>query len=131
MARQIAFHHHERWDGSGYPNGLVGEQIPLPARIVAVADVYDALSTKRVYKDAIRHEECVAMIKAAAGRHFDPDLIEAWLSIESKCRHISQHYSPDADEAEPLEGFGADFDSWMDDKQMARDEALLSAASRG
>ncbi len=72
MAREIAFCHHERWDGRGYPDGLAGEEIPLAARIVAVADVYDALATKRVYKAAFPHGKCVEMIRAEAGKQFDP-----------------------------------------------------------
>jgi HD-GYP domain-containing protein (c-di-GMP phosphodiesterase class II) len=84
MAREIALCHHERWDGKGYPEGLSEEEIPLAARIVAVADVYDALSTKRVYKDAIPHRQCVAMIRAEAGKQFDPAVVEAFLAIESE-----------------------------------------------
>jgi response regulator RpfG family c-di-GMP phosphodiesterase len=83
MARQIALCHHERWDGKGYPEGLAGEEIPLEARIVAVADVYDALSTKRVYKEAIPHRRCVEMIRGEAGKHFDPVVVEAFLQIEA------------------------------------------------
>ena len=91
MAREIALAHHEHWDGTGYPNGLRGEEIPLSARVVAIADVYDALSTPRVYKDALPHEQCVAMIRAAAGQQFDPDLVEVWLTVESKFREIASH----------------------------------------
>ena len=82
-AREIALHHHERWDGNGYPAGLVGESIPLAARIVTVADVYDALSSKRVYKDAFPHEECVRLIREGAGTQFDPELVDVFLSIEA------------------------------------------------
>ncbi len=81
MAREIALCHHERWDGSGYPEGLAGNEIPLAARIVAVTNVYDALSTKRVYKDAIPHEQCVEMIRKESGRHFDPVIVDAFLQI--------------------------------------------------
>jgi putative two-component system response regulator len=90
MAREIALCHHERWDGSGYPEGLAGEEIPLAARIVAVADVYDALSTKRVYKDAIPHRQCVEMIRNEIGRHFDPVIAEAFLAIEAEFEAIVQ-----------------------------------------
>ncbi len=83
-AREIALTHHERWDGEGYPYQLTGDSIPLSGRIVAVADVYDALSSKRVYKEAIPHREACEMIRAAAGTHFDPQVIAAFLRIESK-----------------------------------------------
>ena len=92
MAREIAVAHHERWDGTGYPKGLAGDQIPLAARIVAIADVYDALATQRCYKDARAHEECVQTIRSGAGTHFDPDLIEVWLKVESKFRDIARRY---------------------------------------
>lgn len=90
MAREIASSHHERWDGAGYPEGLVGEHIPLAARIVAVADVYDALSSKRVYKEAIPHPQCVAMIAEEAGYHFDPRIVEVFLKIEAKFEQVSR-----------------------------------------
>jgi HD-GYP domain-containing protein (c-di-GMP phosphodiesterase class II) len=92
MAREIAFAHHERWDGTGYPLGLAGEAIPLAARIVAIADVYDALSSKRVYKPAFPHGQCIAIIRNQTGKHFDPDLVEVWLTIERKFREIAQRY---------------------------------------
>ncbi len=92
MAREIAFTHHENWDGTGYPNGLVGTHIPLSGRIVAIADVYDALSSKRVYKEAIGHDECVEIIRSGAGKKFDPELIHVWLTIESKFHLISRQY---------------------------------------
>jgi HD-GYP domain-containing protein (c-di-GMP phosphodiesterase class II) len=88
MAREIALCHHERWDGRGYPEGLAGEEIPLSARIVAVADVYDALSTKRVYKDAIPHRQCVEMIRHESGRHFDPAIVDVFLAIEAEFEAI-------------------------------------------
>lgn len=83
-AREIALHHHERWDGNGYPMGLAGEEIPLSARIVTIADVYDALSSKRVYKDAFPHHDCVRLIREGAGTHFDPALVRVFLSIEAE-----------------------------------------------
>jgi len=93
MARQIAYSHHERWNGNGYPERVAGTRIPLAARIVAIADVYDALSSRRAYKDAIPHEECVALIRNEAGKQFDPDLVEVWLGVESKFRDIARHYA--------------------------------------
>ncbi len=83
MAERIARSHHECFNGSGYPNGISGEDIPLSARIVAVADVYDALTTKRVYKDAMSHEESRAIIISHANTQFDPDVIEAFLEREN------------------------------------------------
>ena len=93
MAREIAFAHHERWDGTGYPRGLKGEAIPLAARIVSIVDVYDALSSRRVYKGTRKHEECVAIIRRSAGTQFDPDLVAVWLSLEGKFRDIAQRYA--------------------------------------
>jgi putative two-component system response regulator len=84
MARDIAAAHHEKWDGSGYPKGLYGEQIPLAARIVALADVYDALSTKRVYKDAFTHDVTRKIILEGRGVHFDPAVVEAFLANEQQ-----------------------------------------------
>lgn len=83
MAHEIALCHHEKYDGSGYPRGLAGDSIPLSARIVAVADVYDALTTKRVYKEAMEHAEARAVIQAGAGRHFDPNVVDAFLRSEA------------------------------------------------
>jgi len=82
IGHELALYHHERWDGAGYPFGLARAQIPLGARIVALADVYDALTSQRCYKRAFSHEEARAYILAEAGRHFDPDLVEAFLQRE-------------------------------------------------
>lgn len=101
MARDIAFAHHERWDGKGYPHGLRGEQIPLAARIVAIADVYDALSTRRIYKQPRSHDECVRIISAAAGTHFDPDMVQAWLTIAPKFAAIATRNTPERVESSP------------------------------
>ncbi len=80
MARDIALTHHERFDGTGYPNGLAGRDIPLSGRIVALADVYDALTTRRVYKGAFTHEIAATMIVQESGTHFDPAVVEAFQS---------------------------------------------------
>ena len=82
MARRIALSHHERWDGGGYPYGLSGSTIPLAARIVAIADVYDALRAARSYKDSFDHSSTVDEIISETGTHFDPDLIEHFRSVE-------------------------------------------------
>lgn len=79
MGKEIARHHHERWDGTGYPEGLKGEEIPLSARIVAIADVYDALVSKRPYKDAYSHEKAVEIIKDGRGSQFDPTIVDVFL----------------------------------------------------
>jgi putative two-component system response regulator len=84
MGIAIARSHHERWDGSGYPDGLAGERIPLSARIMAVADVYDALRSRRPYKPAFAHDRCVKIISEGSGRHFDPGVVDAFLEVESR-----------------------------------------------
>ena len=89
-AREIAAAHHERWDGGGYPAGLKENEIPLAARIIAIADAYDALATKRVYKEAVPHAECVEIIRRDAGRHFDPLLVEAFLEIAPLYENIAR-----------------------------------------
>jgi len=87
-ACEIAFAHHERWDGGGYPFGLVGEHIPLPARIVAVADVYDALTSQRVYKPAMTHEQASELIRGGSGTQFDPQVVEAFVAIQHEFRRF-------------------------------------------
>jgi putative two-component system response regulator len=81
MAEQIARHHHERWDGSGYPDGLAGERIPLPARICAVCDVYDALLSKRSYKEAWSLDQALEAVRRGSTTQFDPAVVEAFLRI--------------------------------------------------
>ncbi len=93
MAREIALTHHERWDGSGYPHGLKGEDIPISGRLMAVADVYDALISYRIYKQAISHEEAVETILAAAGSHFDPDIIEQFAALQDEFNRIATTHS--------------------------------------
>jgi len=93
MARDIAMTHHEHYDGKGYPAGLVGDGIPLCGRVVALADVYDALTSKRVYKDAFCHEVAKAIIVGDSGAHFDPDVVSAFLSAEQEFRVIRDQFS--------------------------------------
>ena len=95
-AREITYSHQEKWDGSGYPEGLRGEQIPLAARLMAVADVYDALISKRVYKPAFTHETAVELIRQGRDEHFDPDIVDAMLVIEERFRAIGAEF-PDAE----------------------------------
>jgi PAS domain S-box-containing protein len=78
IGKEVAFYHHERWDGAGYPSGKKGEEIPLSARIVALADVYDALTSKRSYKEALSHEKAVEIILSERGTHFDPDVVDVF-----------------------------------------------------
>jgi putative two-component system response regulator len=92
MARDIAQGHHERWDGNGYPHGVSGEEIPFAARVVALADVYDALASKRVYKDAFPHEKCVQIITEGSGTQFDPELTDVFLSVASQFRAIAERF---------------------------------------
>lgn len=91
MARDIALYHHEKWNGKGYPKGLSGESIPLSARIVVVADVYDALRSKRPYKEAWSHEKAVNEIMTEKGKHFDPEIITAFISQSATFHTISKN----------------------------------------
>ncbi len=84
MGRDIAYYHHERWDGKGYPNGLKGTEIPFAARIVTLGDVYDALTSKRPYKEAFSHERARDIIVNGSGKQFDPDVVEAFLKQEQE-----------------------------------------------
>ncbi len=92
MARDIAMTHHEKYDGSGYPHGLAGEEIPLCGRIVALADAYDALTSKRVYKDAIDHEKSVQIIVDDTGSHFDPEIVDVFLDCVNQFNEIRQSF---------------------------------------
>jgi len=90
LGKEIAYYHHEKWDGTGYPKGLKGEQIPLSARIVALADVYDALTSKRVYKEAFSHEKALEIILEDRGKHFDPEIVDAFMDHEADFRSIRE-----------------------------------------
>jgi response regulator RpfG family c-di-GMP phosphodiesterase len=92
-AKEIALNHHEKWDGSGYPNGLVGNAIPISARLMAVADVYDALTSRRVYKDAMPHDQAIAIIVEGRGKHFDPHVVDAFAGIVGEFNAIAHRYS--------------------------------------
>jgi putative two-component system response regulator len=93
MARVIALTHHEKWDGSGYPRGLKGEEIPLVGRIVAVADVFDALVSERPYKHAWPVEEAIAYLQRESGKHFDPKLVPQFVNLLPQMRTIMSQYS--------------------------------------
>ena len=96
-AAEIAYYHHERWNGTGYPCRLAGDDIPVSARLMAVADVYDALATQRVYKPAFPHEECVRLMLAERGEHFDPDVLDAFLASAGEFAAIARMYGDTAD----------------------------------
>ena len=89
IGKEIAYFHHEKWDGTGYPSGLKGENIPLSARIVAIADIYDALVSERIYKKALSHDEARLIIINEKGKALDPDIVDAFLSVEKKFNEIS------------------------------------------
>ncbi|MBQ9616738.1 MAG: HD domain-containing protein, partial [Oscillibacter sp.] len=91
-ARNLAAFHHERWDGSGYPCGLAGENIPLSARIMAVADVFDALVSRRSYKEGFPFEKAMQIIREGSGSHFDPQIAEAFLRAEAEVRRVSEAF---------------------------------------
>ena len=97
MAREIAMFHHEWWDGSGYPTNISGTQIPLAARIVALADVYDALASSRIYKTAYSHTRCVEEICKNAGTHFDPDIVEVFTTVAGQFAEIASRFKDVAD----------------------------------
>ncbi len=98
LACEIAYSHHEKWDGSGYPEGLSGEDIPLSGRLMAVADVYDALISARVYKPAFPHEKAVAIILEGRGKHFDPALVDAFVDVQDTFRKIALKYTDRLDD---------------------------------
>ena len=93
-AKQIALTHHEKWDGTGYPNGLNRRDIPLAGRIMAVADVYDALISKRAYKRGFTHQEALKVIVDGSGSHFDPDIVEGFYRIEQNIAEIAEKLPP-------------------------------------
>lgn len=93
LARSVAMCHHEKWDGSGYPRGLTGEQIPLEARIIALADVFDALTSRRPYKEPWPLEKAVDLIKEQAGKHFDPALAEHFIALVPELVEIRNRWS--------------------------------------
>lgn len=100
-AAEIAYGHHERWDGSGYPQGVSGDAIPLSARLMAVADVYDALISRRVYKPPFPHEQALAMIVEERGSHFDPDIVDALLHVAGEFASIARNFRDEPEPDEP------------------------------
>lgn len=93
VAKEIVLSHHEKWNGSGYPHGWVGDAIPLSARLVALADVYDALISSKVYKEGLSHREAVKIIFSERAAHFDPDVVDAFMEIHESFEGIAQRYA--------------------------------------
>ena len=93
LAKEITLSHQEKWDGSGYPEGLAGDAIPVSARLMALADVYDALICERVYKSAMPHEDAKALILRGRGTHFDPDVVDAFLAAEADFQAIARRFA--------------------------------------
>ncbi len=92
-AKEIVLSHQEKWDGSGYPQGLKGDEIPMSARLMAVADVYDALISQRVYKAALPHDRAVQIVFQGRGTHFDPDMVDAFIGIQDEFMAIAQRFA--------------------------------------
>lgn len=107
FAREIARSHHEKWDGSGYPEGLAGDAIPISARLMALADVYDALVSRRLDKEAMPHETAVSVIQQTRGRHFDPDVVDAFVAIEDHFKAIAIAYADTHDDLRKKEDYRA------------------------
>ena len=107
MAKDIVYTHHERWDGKGYPRGLKGEQIPVAGRLIALVDVYDAMTTRRLYRQPLSHDQAVERIVAAKGTHFDPAVVEAFARIAPLMRTLSTDrvsFSPSPPRPPPEDG---------------------------
>lgn len=102
LAKEVAFGHQEKWDGSGYPLGASGDDIPIPARLMALADVYDALICRRVYKPAMPHREVLEIIAKGAGTHFDPDVCAAFFEIVEEFQAIARRYADPAPDAQAV-----------------------------
>jgi putative two-component system response regulator len=96
MAASIALTHHERWDGRGYPCGLIGDNIPLDGRIAALADAYDAICSERPYKEPVSEDEACEILKPEAGKHFDPSVFAAFSRAKRQVREIRARYPDEA-----------------------------------
>lgn len=93
IAKEVAYSHHEKWDGSGYPQGLVGDAIPVSARLMALADVYDALISRRVYKTGMSHDAAALIILAGRGQHFDPDVVDAFDALQPEFQEVAARFA--------------------------------------
>ena len=98
IAKQIIYSHHEKWDGTGYPQGLAGDAIPIPARLMALADVYDALISRRIYKAGMSHWQAMQIISEGRGQHFDPDVVDAFIATHEEFQDIALRFADSADE---------------------------------
>lgn len=107
MAKQIALSHQEKWDGSGYPQALVGDAIPIAARLMALADVYDALISRRIYKEPMPHEQAVEIILQGSGKHFDPDVVAAFAQTKEQFLEIATRYSDTDDDLDKLRAYAS------------------------
>ena len=104
MVKEVVLCHQEKWDGSGYPRALAGTDIPVSARIIAIADVYDALITSKVYKEGVPHDKAVQIIFSERGAHFDPDMVDAFIEIQDSFAEIAQRFADtDADMQHKIE----------------------------
>ncbi len=97
-AKEIAYGHQEKWDGSGYPQGLAGDAIPISARLMAVADVYDALISRRVYKEGMPHAKAVSIIAEGRGSHFDPEMVDAFLRLADQFHEVALRFADSDDD---------------------------------
>ena len=97
IAAEIAYTHHEKWDGSGYPRNLAGEDIPVSGRLMALADVYDALISQRVYKAGMSHDQATVIIVEGRGRHFDPEMVDAFLALKRQFHETARQFVDDDD----------------------------------
>ena len=100
IAKEIAYSHQEKWDGSGYPQGLAGDAIPVSARLMALADVYDALISRRVYKPAMSHDAAAEVVIAGKGQHFDPDIVDAFVAMQDRFREVAARFEDKEPESE-------------------------------
>ncbi len=98
IAKQIIYSHHEKWDGTGYPQGLAGDAIPIPARLMALADVYDALISRRIYKAGMSHWQAMQIISEGRGQHFDPDVVDAFMATHEEFQDIALRFADSADD---------------------------------
>jgi putative two-component system response regulator len=113
IAAEMAFSHQEKWDGTGYPLGIKGDVIPISGRLMAIADIYDAMISKRVYKPPSPHVLALKAIKKGRGTHFDPDMVDAFLEIHEEFRNIARKFSDSPEEREALEEDTPTVDSSM------------------
>ncbi|MFZ3127785.1 MAG: two-component system response regulator [Rhodoferax sp.] len=106
MAKEIALSHHEKWDGTGYPQGLSGDAIPISARLMALADVYDALISRRVYKEGMPHEKAVDIIRSGRASHFDPDVVDAFMALQEVFRATALRFADSDGDMAQKEAYG-------------------------